>query len=169
MLQRPRLHPHRRPRAHRRRRYLPACPYQRVSAVGGLSATLPIADVRAALIDAGISAVIADAWVAEVGSPATFAFELEFDAISFIHRQGVNGGRMEVDEDGRFELVGDRLRLIVGDHGSPRHPSPACRAYRGHASASVALLDRQRTSQGQGDTPPLHDRVLLLGQQFVRQ
>ena len=124
--------------------------------------------MRAALIDAGISAVVADAWVAEVGSPATFAFELEFDAISFVHRQRVSGGRMEVDEDGRFELVGDRLSLIVGDPGSLD-----IQVLRVSLSGdSLRLRWLSSTDSGPAKEKEIHDRYTIAfycSAEFVRQ
>ena len=79
------------------------------------SGVTPIGEIRAAMVDAGISAEDADAWVAEVGSPLTYRFELLFRDGSFEHRQQVDGGPVEVDEAGRFELEADRLTLSVGD------------------------------------------------------
>jgi hypothetical protein len=80
-----------------------------------VSAVTPIGEIRAAMIGAGISEADADAWIAEVGFPTTYRFELEFRGDSLFHRQQVNGGMMEEDESGRFELERDRLTLTVGE------------------------------------------------------
>jgi hypothetical protein len=79
---------------------------------------VPIADIEAAMVEAGMEQADVDAWVTEVGSPDSYAFELEFASGRFTHRQMTPGTPMQVDEDGTFSLAAERLTLSVGEPGS---------------------------------------------------
>jgi hypothetical protein len=86
----------------------------------GLWATgaVPIADIKASMIAAGIKAADADAWIAEVGSPASYSFELEFIGTTFTHSEATPNVAMEVGESGTFTLSGTRLVLAIGESGN---------------------------------------------------
>jgi hypothetical protein len=79
---------------------------------------IPIADVKAAMIAAGIAAADVDAWVTEVGSPSQFSFVLEFTGQTFTHSSETPEAPMEVDELGTFTLAGTELVLKPGEPGN---------------------------------------------------
>lgn len=79
---------------------------------------VPIADIKAAMIAAGIAPADVDAWVTEVGSPSQFSFELEFTDQNFTHSSETPEAPMEVDELGTFTLAGTELVLKPGEPGN---------------------------------------------------
>ena len=79
---------------------------------------VPIGDIKASMIAAGISAADVDAWVADVGSPSEFSFELDFNGFEFTHYQETPGALMALDESGTFTLSGTELVLTVGEAGN---------------------------------------------------
>jgi hypothetical protein len=91
-----------------------------VSPLEGRWATgpIPIADIKAAMIAAGIAAADVDTWVTDAGSPSQYSFELEFRGQTFTHSGETPGMPMEVDELGMFTLSGTELVLIPGEAGN---------------------------------------------------
>lgn len=91
-----------------------------VSVLEGRWATGPIsiADIKAAMIAAGITAADADVWVTDVGSPSQYSFLLEFTGDTFIHSGETPDMPMEVDESGSFALSGTELVLTPGEPGN---------------------------------------------------
>ena len=92
----------------------------RVSVLEGRWATgpIPIADIKAAMIAAGITAADVDAWVTEAGSPSQYSFVLEFTGQTFTHSEETPDMPMEVDESGTFILSGTELLLTPGEPGN---------------------------------------------------
>jgi hypothetical protein len=91
-----------------------------VSPLEGRWATgpIPIADIKAAMIAAGITATAVDAWVIEVGSPSQYSFVLEFMGQTFTHSEETLDMPMDVGESGRFSLSGTELVLTPGELGN---------------------------------------------------
>ena len=91
-----------------------------VSRLEGRWATgpIPIVDIKAAMIAAGITAADVDAWVTEVGSPSRFSFVLEFAGETFTHSSETPDVPMQVDELGTFTLSGRELVLTPGELGN---------------------------------------------------
>jgi hypothetical protein len=91
-----------------------------VSVLEGRWATgpIPIADIKAAMIAAGIAAADVDAWVIEVGSPSQYSFVLEFMGQTFTHFEETPDMPMEVGESGTFALSGTQLVLTPGEPGN---------------------------------------------------
>lgn len=91
-----------------------------VSVLEGRWATgpVPIADIRAAMIAAGIASAEVDAWVTEVGSPSQYSFVLEFTGQTFTHSEETPDMPMEVGESGTFSLSGTQLVLTIGEPGN---------------------------------------------------
>lgn len=79
---------------------------------------VPIADIKAAMIAAGITAADADAWVIEVGSPSQFSFELDFRGQTFTHSLATPDAPMEPSETGTFTMAGTELVLTIGEPGN---------------------------------------------------
>jgi len=79
---------------------------------------VPIADIKTAMIAAGIAPADVDAWVTEVGSPSQFSLQLEFTGQNFTHSSETPDGPMEVDELGTFTLAGTELVLTIGEPGN---------------------------------------------------
>ncbi|MEO8639526.1 MAG: hypothetical protein ABI458_06400 [Chloroflexota bacterium] len=91
-----------------------------VSVLEGRWATgpIPIADIKAAMIAAGITAADVDAWVTDAGSPTQYSFVLAFAGQTFTHYQETPEMPMDVDESGTFALSGTELVLAPGDPGN---------------------------------------------------
>lgn len=79
---------------------------------------IPIADIKAAMIAAGITAADVDAWVTDVGSPSQYSFVLKFTGQTFIHSEETPDMPMEVGESGVFTLSGTELVLTPGEPGN---------------------------------------------------
>jgi len=79
---------------------------------------VPIADIKAAMIAAGIAAADVDAWVTEVGSPSQFSFELNFTGQTFTHSVETPDTPMGLSESGSFSLAGTELVLTIGEPGN---------------------------------------------------
>lgn len=80
--------------------------------------TVPIADIKASMIAAGIDPGDADAWIAEVGSPTQYSFVLTFTGTAFTHSEATPEMGMEVGESGTFALTGTELVLTIGEPGN---------------------------------------------------
>jgi hypothetical protein len=93
----------------------PGSPSERpiVSPLEGLWATgpVPIADIRASMVAAGIDPRDADSWIAEVGSPTRYSFQLAFTGTAFSHSEETPDMAMQVGESGTFALSGNELVL----------------------------------------------------------
>ena len=79
---------------------------------------IPIADIKAAMVAAGISAGETDAWATDVGSPSQYSFELEFTGQAFTHSEETPDMPMQVGESGAFTLSGTELDLTIGEPGN---------------------------------------------------
>jgi hypothetical protein len=86
-----------------------------VSPLEGRWATgpIPIADIQASMVAAGIDAGDADAWIAEAGSPTRYSFVLAFTGTTFTHSEETPDMPMEVGESGTFALSGNELVLTA--------------------------------------------------------
>ena len=91
-----------------------------VSRLEGRWATgpIPIADIKAAMIAAGITAGEVNAWVTKVGSPSQYSFVLDFTAQTFTHSEETPDMPMQVGESGTFTLSGTELDLTIGEPGN---------------------------------------------------
>ena len=72
---------------------------------------IPIAEIKTAMVAAGIDPSEADAWIAEVGSPTRYSFELVFSGTAFTHSEETPDMAMQVGEAGTFTLSGNELVL----------------------------------------------------------
>ena len=84
-----------------------------VSPLEGLWATgpIPIADIEASMVAAGIDRRDADSWIDEVGSPRRYSFQLAFTGTAFSHSEETPDMAMQVGESGTFTLSGNELVL----------------------------------------------------------
>jgi hypothetical protein len=91
-----------------------------VSRLEGRWATgpIPIADIKAAMIAAGITAADVNAWVTDVGSPSQYSFVLEFTGQTFTHSEETPDMPLQVGESGTFALSGTQLVLTLGEPGN---------------------------------------------------
>jgi hypothetical protein len=91
-----------------------------VSPLEGRWATgpIPIADIKAAMLAAGIEAGDVDGWIAEVGSPTRYSFLLDFARTTFTHSEETPDMAMQVGESGTFALSGKQLVLTLGEPGN---------------------------------------------------
>ena len=79
---------------------------------------IPIADIKASMVAAGIDPNDADAWITEVGSPSRYSFVLTFTGTAFTHSEETPDMAMEVGESGTFALSGKKLVLTIGEPGN---------------------------------------------------
>ena len=91
-----------------------------VSPLEGRWATgsIPIADIKASMLVAGIEAGDVDGWIAEVGSPSRYSFLLDFAGTGFTHSEETPDIAMQVGESGTFALSGKQLVLTIGKPGN---------------------------------------------------
>jgi hypothetical protein len=91
-----------------------------VSPLDGRWATgpIPIADIKASMLAAGIDADHVDGWLAEVGSPSKYSFLLDFAGTAFTHSEETPDMTMQVGESGTFALSGKQLVLTIGEPGN---------------------------------------------------
>ena len=91
-----------------------------VSPLEGRWATgpIPIADIKASMVAAGIEPGEVDGWIAEVGSPTQYSFLLDFAGTAFTHSEETPDMAMQVGELGTFELSGKQLVLMPGEPGN---------------------------------------------------
>jgi hypothetical protein len=91
-----------------------------VSPLEGRWATgsIPIADIKASMLAAGIDAGDVDGWIAEVGSPSRYSFLLDFAGTAFTHSEENPDMAMQVGESGTFTLSGKQLVLTIGEPGN---------------------------------------------------
>jgi hypothetical protein len=91
-----------------------------VSPLEGLWATgpVPIADIKASMVAAGIDPSDADAWIAEVGSPTRYSFLLAFTGTTFTHSEETPHMAMQVGESGTLALSGKQVVLTPGEPGN---------------------------------------------------
>jgi len=129
------------------------------SALEGLwaSGPIPIADIKASMIAAGIKAADVDAWVSEVGSPTSYSFELQFTGTAFTHSEETPDMAMQVGESGTFTLSGTRLVLTIGESGN-------LDTYTMQATLSSDELSLQcidSTEQGSAEDKAKHRRYTI--------
>ena len=81
---------------------------------------IPIEEIRATMLQAGVTAELVDEWVREVGSPSEYTFSLEFNGDEFSHSAMTPQQTRQVDESGTFvfDTVRSRLHLSVADQGN---------------------------------------------------
>lgn len=91
-----------------------------VSPLEGRWATgpIPIADIKASMLAAGIEAGDVDGWIVEVGSPTRYSFLLDFAGTAFTHSEETPDMAMQVGESGTFALSGKQLVLTLGEPGN---------------------------------------------------
>ena len=91
-----------------------------VSPLEGRWATgpIPIADIEASMVAAGIEPGEVDGWIAEVGSPTQYSFLLDFAGTAFTHSEETPDMAMQVGELGTFALSGKQLVLSPGEPGN---------------------------------------------------
>ena len=91
-----------------------------VSPLEGRWATgpIPIADIKASMLAAGIEAGDVDGWIAEVGSPTEYSFLLDFAGTALTHSEETPDMAMQVGELGTFALSGKQLVLTPGEPGN---------------------------------------------------
>jgi TRAP-type C4-dicarboxylate transport system substrate-binding protein len=78
---------------------------------------IPIDQIEATLLRAGIPRDAVDEWSAEVGAPTEFTFELEFQGQDFRHYVSTPQMARSVAESGTYAYGDDQLKLIVHQEG----------------------------------------------------
>lgn len=78
---------------------------------------IPIAQIKATLLHAGVTNDLADQWIVEVGSPTEYTFELEFTGEYFDHYETTPAMARNLGESGTYIYTDGELRLNIVDHG----------------------------------------------------
>jgi hypothetical protein len=78
---------------------------------------VPIDDIRASMLAAGLEADAVDAWIEGQGTPPAITFELRFDGQDFAHSRADEQFPLQVDESGTYMFEDGELRLSFPDLG----------------------------------------------------
>ncbi|MEP7202997.1 MAG: hypothetical protein ABI894_10330 [Ilumatobacteraceae bacterium] len=78
---------------------------------------IPVDQITRAMLQAGATQDIVDAWILEVGSSTEYTFNLEFTGDTFRHFEATPGVRRQVDESGTFVYTSGKLDLTIVDQG----------------------------------------------------
>lgn len=127
---------------------------------------VPIEDIHAAMLAAGLDEEAVEEWVADQHSPPKITFELRFDAPDFSHSRVDAHFPRAVDESGTYVFAEGQLRLSLSGSGD---------VYVFDARLSDNALDLELVAQK--ETGTVADRVthrlytvaLYASAPFVRQ
>jgi hypothetical protein len=78
---------------------------------------VPIEDIRAAMLAAGLGEKAVDGWIKDQLSPPEISFELRFDSPDFSHSREDVHFPLAVDESGTYAFAEGQLRLSLPDLG----------------------------------------------------
>ena len=127
---------------------------------------VPIEQIRETMLQAGVTEILVDEWVVEVGSPTEYTFDLEFNGANFEHFQATPESPRQVGESGRFVYADGHLDLDIVNQGD---------TYRFTADESNDQLQLRfidSTEQGTAEDKAKHARYTLAfytSAPFVRQ
>ena len=79
--------------------------------------SVPIDDIRTAMLSADLKPDAVEGWIEEQGSPSEFTFELRFDSPTFSHYEANPNMVMQLGETGTYEFDGNQLRLSIAGEG----------------------------------------------------
>jgi hypothetical protein len=130
-----------------------------VSPLEGRWATgpIPIADIKASMLAAGIETGVVDGWIAEVGSPTLYFFLLDFAGTTFTHSEETPDMAMQVGEFGTFVLSGKQLVLTLGEPGNVDTYTFEATL----ASDELSLRCEDSTEQGTAEDKAKHRRYTI--------
>ena len=118
---------------------------------------IAIADIKASMVEQGLTPSEVEAWVKETGSPTQFAFELHFSGDSFTHSEETPQMAMQVGESGTFTYTEDRLILSMGEAGNRDTYTFAVNA----TSEELTLKYVESTEEGTAEDKANHRRYTL--------
>lgn len=127
---------------------------------------VPLDDVRAAMLAAGLDDEAVEGWLDDQRSPPTFTFELRFDSPEFSHSRVDAHFPLAVDESGTYVFAEGQLRLSLPDLGD---------AYVFDATLSddtlhLELVGQNETGTAENlETHRLYTIALYASAPFVRQ
>jgi hypothetical protein len=119
---------------------------------------VPIDQVKAAMLQAGLSQELVDDWVLEVGSPTEYTFTLELHNDDFSHSESTPGTEQQVSESGTFVYDADHhlLDLTIAGQGD---------AYQFSTITSccdeLKLLFIDSTDDGTAEDKAMHARYAI--------
>jgi len=130
-----------------------------VSPLEGRWATgpIPIADIKASMLAAGIETGDVDGWIAEVASPTLYFFLLDFAGTTFTHSEETPDMAMQVGEFGTFVLSGKQLVLTLGEPGNVDTYTFETTL----ASDELSLRCEDSTEQGTAEDKAKHRRYTI--------
>jgi hypothetical protein len=127
---------------------------------------IPMAQIKQTLLQAGVTSELADQWIAEVGSPPEYTFELEFHGQDFNHYETTPQMARNLGESGTYVYADDQLRLDIVSEGD---------TYRLAADLSgdhLQLRFLDSTERGTAEDKAKHGRYTIAfytSGEFVRQ
>ena len=127
---------------------------------------VPIEDIRAAMLAAGLGEKAVNGWIEDQRSPPTISFELRFDSPNFSHsREDVHFPRA-VDESGTYEFAEGQLRLSLPDLGD----AYVFDVTLSDDTLSLELVGQKETGTSENlETHLLYTTALYASAPFVRQ
>jgi hypothetical protein len=127
---------------------------------------VPIDDIRAAMLAAGLDEEAVGGWIEDQQSPPKFTFELRFDSPNFTHSRVDAHFPLAVDESGTYVIGEGQLLLSLPDVGD---------AYLFNATLSddtlrLTLVGQNETGTNENlETHRLYTIALYTSAPFVRQ
>jgi hypothetical protein len=119
---------------------------------------VPIDQVKAAMLQAGLSQQLVDDWVLEVGSPTEYTFTLELHQNEFSHSEATPGTEQHVSESGTFVYNADHhlLDLSIAGQGDTYQFSTIA-----SCCDELKLLFMDSTDDGTAEDKAMHARYAI--------
>lgn len=127
---------------------------------------VPIEDIRAAMLAAGLDVEAVEGWIDLQQAPLEMAFGLQFDPPDFAHSRADAYFPLQVDESGTYEFADGELRLSFPDLGD----AYVFEATLSDDTLSLELVDQRETGTAEdAETHRMYTVALYASTQFFRQ
>jgi hypothetical protein len=127
---------------------------------------VPIEDIRASMLTAGLEADAVDAWIESQETPPEITFELRFDGQDFAHSRADEHFPLQVDESGTYVFENGELRLSFPDLGD----AYVFDVTLADDTLTLELVDQRETGTAEdAATHRLYTVALYASAPFVRQ
>lgn len=127
---------------------------------------VPIEDIRAAMLAAGLDEEAVEGWIEDQQSPPKFTFELRFDPPNFSHSRVDAHFPLAVDESGTYVFGEGQLHLSLPGLGDQY----LFNATLSDDTLSLELVGQAETGSGENrETHRLYTIALYASAPFVRQ
>ena len=127
---------------------------------------VPIEDIRASMLAAGLAADAVDAWIESQETPPEITFELRFDGQDFAHSRADEHFPLQVDESGTYVFEDGELRLSFPDLGD----AYVFDVTLADDTLTLELVDQRETGTAEdAETHRLYTVALYASAPFVRR